>query len=78
VDETGIEYLGQMIEGTYNSLNYHYYGSLFHLYRMMLGHIMDPLHKYGVSTQQNGTTYEHVLKLTMYHLPSGSRKEGNS
>jgi hypothetical protein len=74
-DEKGIEYLGQMIEGTYNSPNYHYYGSLFHMYRMMLGHIMDPFHKVGVSTQHNGSIYEHTLKLT---VPSGSRKEGNS
>jgi hypothetical protein len=48
---------------------------LFHTYRMMLGHIMDPLHKYAVSTQHNGTIYEQMLKLTMYHLPSGSRKK---
>jgi hypothetical protein len=49
-DDHGIEYVGQMIEGTYNSPHYHYYGSLFHLYRMMLGHIIDPYHKHGVSS----------------------------
>jgi len=76
-DITGINYLGQMIEGTYNSPNLYYYGSLFHTYRMMLGHMMDPLHKYGVSTQHNGAIYEQMLKLTVYHLPSGSRKNGN-
>jgi hypothetical protein len=44
---------------------------------MMLGHMMDPFHKYGVSTQRNGAIYEQMLTLTVYHLPSGSRKEGN-
>jgi len=75
--ENGIEYLGQMIEGTYNSPHYYYYGSLFHFYRMMLGHIMDPFHKYGVSTQHNRAIHEQMLKLTVYHLSSGSRKEGS-
>jgi hypothetical protein len=49
-DDNGIEYIGQMIEGSYNSPYYYYYGSLFHLYRMMLGHIIDPYHKHGVSS----------------------------
>nr|AIO11839.1 hemocyanin-like protein [Coptotermes formosanus] len=48
-DKKGIEYLGQMMEGTYNSPHYYYYGSLFHLYRMMVGHMMDPLHKHGLA-----------------------------
>ena len=60
----GIGYLGQMIEGTYNSPHFHYYGSLFHSLRMMIGHIMDPYHKHGVSTQHNGAIYEQMLKLT--------------
>lgn len=56
-DEKGIEYLGQMIEGTFNSPHYYYYGSLFHYLRMMLGHMMDPFHKHGVSTQHNWAIY---------------------
>jgi hypothetical protein len=51
-DENGIDCVGQMIEGTYNSPSYRFYGSLFHFYLMMLGHMMDPYHKQGVSAQQ--------------------------
>jgi hypothetical protein len=51
-DDQGLEYLGHMIEGSYNSLNYELYGSLFHDYRMMIGHMMDPHHKLGVSMQR--------------------------
>jgi hypothetical protein len=73
-DETGIEHLGQMIEGTYNSLNFHYYGSLYHFYRMMLGHMMDPFHKVGVSTKHKRTIYEHTLKLCITCLVVGGKK----
>lgn len=63
-DEKGVEYLGQMLEGTFNSPHYHYYGSLFHFYRTMVGHVLDPFHKLGVSTEHNGAMYDQVDHLS--------------
>ncbi|KAJ9574111.1 hypothetical protein L9F63_008525, partial [Diploptera punctata] len=41
-DEKGFEMLAQIIEG--NSIYPEFYGMLFHAYRSMLGHIVDPYH----------------------------------
>jgi hypothetical protein len=49
--DKGLEYLGLMIGGNKNSPHYYMYGSLYHLYSMMIGWITDPQQTLGVSTQ---------------------------
>jgi hypothetical protein len=51
--DQGLEYLGLMIGGNKNSPNYYMYGSLYHLYNMMIGWIADPHQTLGVSTQHS-------------------------
>ncbi|XP_069705755.1 allergen Cr-PI-like [Periplaneta americana] len=48
-DQHGMDYLGQMIEGTSNSPYQYFYGSIFHFYRLLVGHVVDPYHKNGLA-----------------------------
>nr|AUO15571.1 hexamerin-like protein 2 [Prosarthria teretrirostris] len=41
--------IGSIIEGNYGSVNRYYYGSLFRNLLSLFGHIVDPVHSYGVS-----------------------------
>ncbi|XP_069705756.1 allergen Cr-PI-like [Periplaneta americana] len=48
-DKHGMDYIGEMIEGTSNSQHQLYYGSLFHFYCLLVGRIVDPYHKNGLA-----------------------------
>jgi hypothetical protein len=59
--DQGLEYLGLMM-GSKNSPNPHMYGSLMHLYLMMIGWVTDPQHTLGVSTKQIQPSMENCWK----------------
>ncbi|RDS75648.1 hypothetical protein, partial [Alteriqipengyuania lutimaris] len=48
-DVHGMEYLADMIEGNMDSPNFYFYGSIYHMYHSMIGHIVDPYHKMGLA-----------------------------
>ncbi|GLH06778.1 Hexamerin [Gryllus bimaculatus] len=45
----GFEILGSLISGTYNSVNYNYYGALYNKLRRLLSFAVDPNHMHGVA-----------------------------
>ncbi|XP_066998959.2 hexamerin [Anabrus simplex] len=45
----GIDILGNLIESMGQSVNYNYYGNLYHMLRTLVARVVDPMHKHSVA-----------------------------
>nr|AUO15572.1 hexamerin-like protein 1 [Tetrix subulata] len=63
-DRNGMDLLGNLIEGNYDSINRNFYGSFYRAMLSIFGHIADPNHEYGIPhsiLEQVGTVVKDPL-----------------